>query len=318
MRSSEHAGTGSLNAGADAAGPPTEVSEGPAVAIFALHGAGHSAMSWANVALRTTLLLAGQQPAGAPGAVDFYAMDMRGHGKSAATSQEAEGNLSAEQLVSDVCGVLASLFGAASATRTSSADGHRLVICGHSMGGAVAIRVVHALQASPLLGLTVVGLVVMDVVEGTAISALPAMTQVIARMPQSFGSVQDAVQWSLQSSTQRNADSACVSVPYLLVENTTTRPHFFQWRTNLSKTEPFWRGWFEGISSLFLQVQVPKLLLLAGTDRLDTALTVAQMQGKFQLVVLPAVGHLVHEDAPEATAEALASFVRRHLLARRR
>lgn len=38
------------------------------------------------------------------------------------------------------------------------------------------------------------------------------------------------------------------------------------------------------------------MLLLAGTDRLDTALTVGQMQGKFQLVVLPAVGHTIQED----------------------
>lgn len=55
-------------------------------------------------------------------------------------------------------------------------------------------------------------------------------------------------------------------------------------------------GWFTGLSNLFLSVKVPKLLLLAGTDRLDKDLTIAQMQGKFQLVVLPAVGHVIQED----------------------
>ena len=41
------------------------------------------------------------------------------------------------------------------------------------------------------------------------------------------------------------------------------------------------------------------MLLLAGMDRLDTELTVGQMQGKFQLTVLPKAGHAIHEDAPK-------------------
>lgn len=55
----------------------------------------------------------------------------------------------------------------------------------------------------------------------------------------------------------------------------------------------FRRGWFEGLSDLFLSLPAAKLLLLAGTDRLDKPLMIGQMQGKFQLVVLPAVGHTV-------------------------
>jgi protein phosphatase methylesterase 1 len=35
------------------------------------------------------------------------------------------------------------------------------------------------------------------------------------------------------------------------------------------------------------------------------------VQGKFQLVLVPAAGHSIHEDEPEATAAALAAFVRR-------
>lgn len=38
------------------------------------------------------------------------------------------------------------------------------------------------------------------------------------------------------------------------------------------------------------------MLLLAGTDRLDKELTIAQMQGKFQLVLLPSCGHAIQED----------------------
>lgn len=45
----------------------------------------------------------------------------------------------------------------------------------------------------------------------------------------------------------------------------------------------------------FLELPVPKLLLLASIDGLDRALTVGQMQGKFQLQVLARCGHAVHE-----------------------
>ena len=51
------------------------------------------------------------------------------------------------------------------------------------------------------------------------------------------------------------------------------------------------RGWYEGLSEAFLGFKGPKVLMLAGTDRLDRALTIGQMQGRFQMVVLPQVAH---------------------------
>ena len=39
---------------------------------------------------------------------------------------------------------------------------------------------------------------------------------------------------------------------------------------------------------------------------------VGQMQGKFQMQILPLCGHAVHEDSPEHVAEALATFMIRH------
>lgn len=88
----------------------------------------------------------------------------------------------------------------------------------------------------------------------------------------------------------------------------------YTWRIDLSKTEPFWQGWFSGLSKLFLSCECPKLLLLAGVDRLDRDLTVGQMQGKFQMHVVPKSGHAVHEDAPEQVADCIASFLIRHKL----
>lgn len=53
----------------------------------------------------------------------------------------------------------------------------------------------------------------------------------------------------------------------------------YVWRINLKETECHWRGWFDGLSSLFLSISVPRMLLLAGVDRLDKELTIAHMQG---------------------------------------
>lgn len=91
-------------------------------------------------------------------------------------------------------------------------------------------------------------------------------------------------------------------------------PAKYTWRIDLSKTEQFWQGWFSGLSKLFLSCECPKLLLLAGVDRLDRDLTVGQMQGKFQMHVVPKSGHAVHEDAPEQVADCIASFLIRNKL----
>lgn len=86
-------------------------------------------------------------------------------------------------------------------------------------------------------------------------------------------------------------------------------PNNYIWRIDLSKTEVYWRGWFQGLSDLFLSTQCPKLLLLANIHGLDTALTVGQMQGKFQMQVLPRCGHAIHEDLPDRVADIIATFL---------
>ncbi len=61
------------------------------------------------------------------------------------------------------------------------------------------------------------------------------------------------------------------------------------WCTGLRllRHAPRREGWYSGLSGAFLGVREPKVLLLAGTDRLDRALTIGQMQGRFQMVLLP-------------------------------
>ncbi|KAF5283422.1 hypothetical protein FQA39_LY04798 [Lamprigera yunnana] len=92
-------------------------------------------------------------------------------------------------------------------------------------------------------------------------------------------------------------------------------PPKYMWRIDLTKTEPYWNGWFKGLSQKFLDIQVPKVLLLANIHGLDTVLTVGQMQGKFQLQVLPRSGHAVQEDQPYHVAEIIAGFLVKQKLA---
>lgn len=100
----------------------------------------------------------------------------------------------------------------------------------------------------------------------------------------------------------------------------------YTWRIDLSKTERFWSGWFKGLSQKFLDIRVPKLLLLANIHGLDTALTVGQMQGrfsylpilffiflhisgKFQLQVMSKSGHAIHEDQPHNVAGIIGGYL---------
>jgi protein phosphatase methylesterase 1 len=46
-------------------------------------------------------------------------------------------------------------------------------------------------------------------------------------------------------------------------------------------------------------------------SRLDKTLTIGQMQGKFQLVLMPAAGHAIQEDEPDKTAEHVRQFLQR-------
>lgn len=121
--------------------------------------------------------------------------------------------------------------------------------------------------------------------------------------------------------------SAKLSVPALIE---LTNDNKFKWITDLIRTQPFWSEWFEGLSDKFLNSGTAKLLILAGTDRLDKPLIIGQMQGKyfesinavvvanymyigkFQLNIFPDAGHFLQEDTPQKTAVCLVEFWKRN------
>lgn len=73
------------------------------------------------------------------------------------------------------------------------------VLMGHSMGGAIAVHAAYNNCVS-----SVVALIVIDVVEGTAVDALASMQSFLRSRPTSFKSVKDAITWRLTYLFLRN------------------------------------------------------------------------------------------------------------------
>lgn len=95
-------------------------------------------------------------------------------------------------------------------------------------------------------------------------------------------------------------------MPDQVVENEEGK---FVWKVDLLASKTHWTEWFTGLTASFLNNHLPKLLCLAANDRMDTDLTIAHMQGKFKLVVLPDVGHAIQEDDPHGFARAFREFI---------
>ncbi|EFA84845.1 pyruvate kinase [Heterostelium album PN500] len=259
-----------------------------------VHGGGYTSMSWA---LLSKIMKSHAQSS----SFRIMAYDSRAHGD---TKTSDDTDCSIGTLVADLVALV-------NAYREQQPQFSKLkvVLVGHSMGGAVVVK-----ASKTGLVKDQVGLVVVDVVEGTAMSALPSMRAILAKRPASFNSVSDAIKWSITSGTLRNLESARVSIPTQIRKDEATagvESAKYKWITNLAQTEQYWSEWFTGLSKEFLENRYIKLLILAGSDRLDRELMIAQMQGKFQLALLPLCGHVIQEDNPKSTADLLTEFSKR-------
>ncbi|KAF2682482.1 protein phosphatase methylesterase 1 [Lentithecium fluviatile CBS 122367] len=256
------------------------------------HGAGSSGMSFALFAKEVRKAMP---------EVGVLAVEAREHGSVVWSSEgHVDNDLSIGLLSQDLVDMID-----LTRSRMGWKELPMTVFIGHSLGGAV---VTHAANEK-MLGNKLLGYAVLDVVEGSAMEALKHMQANLATRPKSFPSLDAAIEWHIRSRTLRNPQSARASVPSLLLQSPEGR---WVWRTELSSTEAYWENWFSGMSKKFLGGKGAKLLVLAGTDRLDKELMIGQMQGKFQLQVFPAAGHYLHEDLPEKTAEVVIEFVKRN------
>jgi len=64
------------------------------------------------------------------------------------------------------------------------------------MGGSIATKATEIACNDNTLGAKIQGLIVIDVVEGTAIEALPFMENIVKNRPSSFKDPQSAIQWA--------------------------------------------------------------------------------------------------------------------------
>ncbi|KAL8950752.1 MAG: hypothetical protein Q9222_003226 [Ikaeria aurantiellina] len=268
------------------------------------HGAGSSGLSFALFAaeLRGILPKAGT-----------LAIEARGHGETIV--KLPNGQISGEPYNLSLATLSSDFFDAVKLVQAKFewSPAPDLVLVGHSLGGAIVTDV--AIRG--FLGRSVLGYAVLDVVEGSALDALQKMHLYLATRPQSFPSLPSSIEWHTRSRTIRNNASARVSVPSLLYQRadqhaSPSADQSWLWRTDLSVTERYWEDWFTGMSKNFLEATGAKLLILAGTDRLDKELMIGQMQGKYQLQVFSDAGHFVQEDQPEKTATVIADFYRRN------
>ncbi|CAG8463455.1 7206_t:CDS:2 [Ambispora leptoticha] len=266
--------------------PATKDNTGP---IFVLHhGAGYSGLSFALCASNIRREMGGT--------ASILAYDCR------FTRTSDDTNLSLDRLAEDLVNVLNLVYSKEELKK------HDIFLIGHSMGGCV---VAHAASKHLLPSVTCVA--VLDVVEGSAMEALSGMHDYLRKRPNEFQSVEHAIEWNVKSGTIHNLASARISVPSLVIEEIDqSGGKKYVWRTKLEATQQYWEEWFKGMSDKFLSANAAKLLILAGTDRLDKTLTIAQMQGKYQLHVMPEVGHMVQEDAPDRTATVLVDFFKRN------
>lgn len=328
----------SATAGAD---PNIANNVPPPTIVVLLHGAGHCALVWGIVATHLKPL------------VPIIAFDARGHGTTTTTPPSinaedpaADTRLDVDTQVDDARALLRTLFDRLWPASSKTGRFPGVVLCGHSMGGAIAAKLAKTYTNPELYNkkgnndeskgssqkdtsckdnsndndkaedvaerVRVRGLIVVDVVEGTAMAALPTMPSVLAGRTRSFSTLQRAIRYVVKSGLVRNPESARLSVPAQLRFDHGRR--CWVWRTNLERTQPFWHGWFNGLSETFVSAAVPKLLILANVNRLDKPLMIAQMQGKFQNIVITAAGHAIHEDQPEQTAAAIEDFLDRNML----
>lgn len=251
-------------------------SKKPGPVLICGHGAGSSSMTFAELCRNIT-----------DETISVFLYDMRGHGGS-----YGELDFSLDMLVEDFHFTLEEF--------KSRHHPLGVFLLGHSLGGAIFAKYVHTHPQE-----VVKGLILLDIVEETAITSLNVMPFFLEKLPRSFPSISKAIGWHMNF-LLFNEKSARLSLPDIFNLDTMT------WKTDLKQTEPYWNTWFNGLSNNFLNFPKAKLLILAAHETLDKELIIGQMQGKYELVVFnnsQKSGHFVHEDLPKHVAIRVEEFI---------
>ena len=115
------------------------------------------------------------------------------------------------------------------------------------MGGSIATKTAAHLLINgsqyKSISPKIQGLVVIDVVEGTAIKCIPFMEGIVNSRPKSFKTVENAISYMINSGTIKNYESARVSVPTLVNETINKKyEKEYVWKNDLILSKPYWTG----------------------------------------------------------------------------
>ena len=255
--------------------------------LFCLHGAGHSALSFCLLSELSKNYR-------------IISYDFRGHANN---TSEPKDDLSMSTLVSDTEKVLLKI--------NELFPKDNIIVLGHSLGGAVAVKTcchIFKTKFNEDLYDKIQGVIVVDVIEGSAMESLPFMKGIVEKRQKEFDSINEAIHY-MSTSQIKNLESCRVSIPPLLKESKDKKgSKIYTWKTDLLATEKFWTDWYKDLSKEFLSIKTPKALILTDTNELDTPLTVGHMQGRFKLGVVKGTGHFIMEDDPESMMKQINSF----------
>mmetsp|Transcript_21426 Transcript_21426/g.25331 ORF Transcript_21426/g.25331 Transcript_21426/m.25331 type:complete len:313 (+) Transcript_21426:107-1045(+) len=257
--------------------------------FFFIHGAAFSALSFALCSKELVELSEGKSA--------VIAADLRGHGHS---SSNNDTDISIDVLTSDLDSILKHLY------QDRSLGPHRMFLVGHSLGGSVATHLCNTITHDPDSKINVCGLALIDCIEETALRSLENADLALRSMPPRFESPNHAIAYMHCTNQIKNIESCRVSVPPRIVRETPQGQ--WVWRTDLLASKKHWNNWFLGFTDIFLAQTCPKLLCVSNASLLDTPMTIAQMQGKFEFRCLPHCGHHIHEDDPREVARMLLLF----------
>ncbi|EGV65835.1 alpha/beta-hydrolase [Yamadazyma tenuis ATCC 10573] len=226
------------------------------------HGAGSSSMTYCKLAQSFNKTYEEES-------CGIFLFDMRGHGGS--TSIEPL-DFSLTTLTEDFAFVLEKFYQKHNIESV-------LYLMGHSLGGSVLTNYLHHYPDNQF---NIKGLIMLDIVEETAVTSLGAMPAFLERIPKRFATYKQAIDWHVKATNLlKNTESASISVPDLFVDD----GEVLKWKIDLKITKPFWDSWFKGLSANFVSCgskqHVAKLLILAGHETLDTSLIIGQMQGRY-------------------------------------
>ena len=255
--------------------------------LFCLHGAGHSALSFCLLSELSKNYR-------------IISYDFRGHANN---TSEPKDDLSMSTLVSDTEKVLLKI--------NELFPKDNIIVLGHSLGGAVAVKTcchIFKTKFNEDLYDKIQGVIVVDVIEGSAMESLPFMKGIVEKRQKEFESINEAIHY-MSTSQIKNLESCRVSIPPLLKESKDKKgSKIYTWKTDLLATEKFWTDWYKDLSKEFLSIKTPKALILTDTNELDTPLTVGHMQGRFKLGVVKGTGHFIMEDDPASMMKQINSF----------